>query len=748
MGSKRTRKSRKPRKQHDPSRHLSPSDEKKSGILQWVILSGVLAVLLLRPIVDGKTFPISNLYFQLAIYALSFLWAASLFFRKERKISSPLPTLLLLLFLLIGMVGLKYSVSPADTWLGILELGSYVALWILLANLDYTRDQLFGLLLVIFLACASLMAHGLYQYFVFFSDTRWFVLNYPEEAQKLLATLDNPAARHRLTSNRVFATFLHPNSLGGYLDMVIPIALSALIVLVQPLWERIGKKKNSPGSVEDRPLEGSRNMRVLAVALLAVLCAAQGMVLFLTYSRGSWLALIAAVAAWLILLFFARKAGVRALWKVWPIALVAVGLLMGAAAWNSRIGDRPAPSLTYLHGDLPQPGTAQGDEFMRGHDPGLSEIASSVTFKLRLTYWEGALKIIRDHWLLGTGWDTWGAMYPQHMHDGSYPTKYAHNNYLQIWCEMGVIGLALFLGFLGVLGVQIFRRIRSGKVENTKAILAVGCVAGAVGFLAHSVIDFDLYVPGLGFYFFAMAGLAAGLVRSRQDIRLPRWAGVAGMAFAIVMASATLPPLLANKAAGGITFGLQQGNLLDKQILIAQTMIGEQSVSNQTFEDVFVPLGERSGGPYTRQEAAGRMAGIFKEWRERFERAQEIFRYEASYFYFSGYMNSLLDMLEGKSGTDLDRAIDDFRQATQLRPVDSSYHFMLAMALWRKGAGTSDRTVIDEALQEYTRAIELYPVDPKNHIAIATVYEKLQMKELAEKHRRRAEELRRVREAI
>ena len=189
MSSKLARKSKKPKgKQDSPS---SPESEAldMQGIVQWVILSGILIVLLLRPIFDGRTFPASNPFFQLLLYALLFVWAGSIFLGKDRRISSPWPTLLLLLFLLTVMMGLQYSVSTGDTWMGVVEVGSYVALWILLANMEYKRDHLVGLFLVILVAAAFVTFYGFYQYFFgLFAEVRQMVLDKPEEAAKLLAT--------------------------------------------------------------------------------------------------------------------------------------------------------------------------------------------------------------------------------------------------------------------------------------------------------------------------------------------------------------------------------------------------------------------------------------------------------------------------------------------------------------------------------------------------------------------------------
>ena len=54
---------------------------------------------------------------------------------------------------------------------------------------------------------------------------------------------------------------------------------------------------------------------------------------------------------------------------------------------------------------------------------------------MRLNYWADSLKIIKVYPWTGTGLGNFNLTY----------ARYAHNSYLQIWAEMGILGIIAFL---------------------------------------------------------------------------------------------------------------------------------------------------------------------------------------------------------------------------------------------------------------------------------------------------------------
>jgi O-antigen ligase len=72
-------------------------------------------------------------------------------------------------------------------------------------------------------------------------------------------------------------------------------------------------------------------------------------------------------------------------------------------------------------------------------------------------------------------------------------TAEAHNDYLQILADAGVIGAMFALWFIWTLFRAIARGVRSPNPLT--AAVAIGCGAGLFGLLVHSVFDFNLHLP-------------------------------------------------------------------------------------------------------------------------------------------------------------------------------------------------------------------------------------------------------------
>lgn len=100
---------------------------------------------------------------------------------------------------------------------------------------------------------------------------------------------------------------------------------------------------------------------------------------------------------------------------------------------------------------------------------------------------KAAFRVAADHPLTGAG----PGQVVLRWHDGDgqrLVARYAHNEYLQTWAELGVIGLALVLA----LGLAVIRHIRgAGPLDPVAAAAAAGLGAVAL----HSSLDFLWHIP-------------------------------------------------------------------------------------------------------------------------------------------------------------------------------------------------------------------------------------------------------------
>lgn len=126
----------------------------------------------------------------------------------------------------------------------------------------------------------------------------------------------------------------------------------------------------------------------------------------------------------------------------------------------------------------------------------------------RWAMWQGAFGMIRERPLLGHGLNTFMANYLDYWVAGERQPRYAHNCYLQVAAETGLVGLAAFLAVLGLM----FRRILAG-VERLAArregVLLGGAVA-LLAFILQAAIDTNFYALRQAALFWVLAGLVVG----------------------------------------------------------------------------------------------------------------------------------------------------------------------------------------------------------------------------------------------
>ncbi|MCS6293168.1 MAG: O-antigen ligase family protein [Nitrospira sp.] len=110
-----------------------------------------------------------------------------------------------------------------------------------------------------------------------------------------------------------------------------------------------------------------------------------------------------------------------------------------------------------------------------------AESAQLTNFGSRRVFYQNSLEVLREHWLLGVGTGGFVQAYGDHVarkYEASdwrvLPTTDPHNQYLAVWIQQGVAGLALFLAWIAA----IVRERESPWVYHrlAVAILAGWCV--------------------------------------------------------------------------------------------------------------------------------------------------------------------------------------------------------------------------------------------------------------------------------
>jgi O-antigen ligase len=260
-----------------------------------------------------------------------------------------------------------------------------------------------------------------------------------------------------------FGPYVNRNHFAGFVELVIPVSLVPLML----------------GKV--------RRERWFAVSIFALLPIGA---LFLSASRGGILSFAAEIGV-LGLLLVLRRAGGRHVLAGGLVLLLAFLLV-------SWLGVRQI---------LERFSSMQSLE---------------VTVGKRATMRQDAWHIFRDHPWTGTGLGTLPLVFPAYesLYDGKI-VNHAHNDYLEMLADTGLAGALGCAWFLGVLFFVSLKQLLVTDSSFAAALHLSGLVA-CCGFLVHSLVDFNLHMPGNALLFFLMALLSTAQILPAPAKRQPR----------------------------------------------------------------------------------------------------------------------------------------------------------------------------------------------------------------------------------
>jgi O-antigen ligase len=247
-----------------------------------------------------------------------------------------------------------------------------------------------------------------------------------------------------------FGSFVNRHNFAAFMEMSIAVPLGLMFV----------------GAVQ----KDKKLLYVTAIALM-------GIALILSGSRGGLVALLAEIF-FLILLTTKTKGYNQLILKV-GLAVLLVATMIFGSMW---IGGET--SLTRI-----------------------AETAASEDFSANRTHiWNVTLNIIKNNFIFGTGYGSFGVAYtPYDSFNGLERVEQAHNDYLQILADAGIIGLI-------IAGFFIFTLFQTGLKNAQTSItfrrgVAVGALAGCFAILVHSLFDFVLHTTAVAMMFVTLASL-------------------------------------------------------------------------------------------------------------------------------------------------------------------------------------------------------------------------------------------------
>jgi O-antigen ligase len=144
-----------------------------------------------------------------------------------------------------------------------------------------------------------------------------------------------------------------------------------------------------------------------------------------------------------------------------------------------------------------------------GIDPVVNRFTTGGALSGRFPGWQAAVSIARDFPFSGTGLNTYGtAMLDYESADASVHWDAAHNDYVQLAAEGGLlVGIPLVLTLV-LLGREIRRRFRDAKDDVPTYWIRVGAVSGLAAMALQESVDFSLQIPGVATLFALLCAIA------------------------------------------------------------------------------------------------------------------------------------------------------------------------------------------------------------------------------------------------
>ena len=490
--------------------------------------------------------------------------------------------------------------------------------------------------------------------------------------------------RGRFHDRRAFGPFDVPNALAGFVTLMFPLVIAGLLVRVPRGTDRLSK--------------------VILGLLLIALCVA----LVLSFSKAGWLVFAGVTVAfglWLTRGKMPRR----------TVLAVVVGAVLTAVL--------AGPGLLGLHRYF-------------------------WSASARVGYWQAGGGMLAERPVLGVGIGNFAEHFFRHKTITGEETRFAHNDYLQIAAETGLLGFAAFAALLaswlwlsrprseaavdhedvpsfgtgllvatGVVALLLLagpaRALHplllvlvvpawllvaaagwhdppgAGDDKRESVLLSAAALFGAVGVLVHCLVDFHLYSRGLSFPLWAVMAIATGRGAVRTyplGTTLRRAAMLVGLCLVSI---ACWPPCLRALRCESSLLQAQADQAKQDwpgymQRVIAAAEAAPQNPVPRAKLGVFMQAGARQ---------IDDKAQKLRIWRD---------------------------------------AAKHLREAAKLRPTWAAYQAWL-VDLYEESSGGDER-LLGAALGAAERAVELYPNQTHYRVALGRLYERLSQQEDAVVH--------------
>lgn len=413
------------------------------------ILALILAILVFGPLAYGAVDTVPFLIIQGLTAAVLLLWVGRLWLNSRPQFLWPPICWAVLAFSLYAIA--RYFTADIEYVARQELIRVLVYAFLFFAILNNLHRQEFiqiAVLILVFLAMA-ISGYAIYQYLAN-SDKVWFAIKpYP---------------------HRGSGTYICPNHLGGFLEMLVPLGLAFTL----------SSRLNHVAKI----LVGYASLVILAGIAVTV-------------SRGSWIATILTLLLFFFVLSFHRAHRLA--------AFLALFVIIGGGAYL-------LPKSHFFHQRARQLVNTQ---------------TGQIDDDTRFDIWNSAYRMWRENPWWGVGpahFDRrFRAFRPPNIQ--MQPDR-AHNDILNTLTDWGIVGAVLVSCAFVLLGigiaktwpaVRVTQRDIGEKKRSNKFAFVLGASIGLVAILLHSLVDFNMHVPANAIVAITLMALLSSHFRFATD---------------------------------------------------------------------------------------------------------------------------------------------------------------------------------------------------------------------------------------
>ncbi len=505
-------------------RHHAPNSVNAAAILDRALVYTVALLLLSIPLFIlttiseygyGKT-----MFALVGISLLSILWGISGWVKGTWSVRWPWVTIPFLGFVVASLLSLLYAVNGRVVIQSLVLVVFFFQMLLIIANVIRERKDVHLLLFAMLLAGFLASLYGLLQY---------------------LGVLAGPFGGSGLSE--LISTLGNRNYLGGFLSYLL---FPSVILVLTPRW---------------------RWVRVLSILMIAF-CFGMAMLVQQTAVIVSLVvAAIALVVGWAI---FRPVAPIRKN-RLWILAL----LLLLVVTFLLEAPSGPLNSVVGLSAD---------------ESSWIGQIWERNAGNVRSWDWWVGWEMFVESPVVGVGLGNYKLNFlaykaeflatPRGENYNFYIPRaaQAHNDYAQALAELGILGGLTVLGFMTVLVVSFWVRIRRMKDEDKRLeLILLAC--GVIPVFVHALVSFPAHLPASSLVFIAVIGIAYSRVYGDEAVRtcsLSRWplrlSIAAVTAIGIVVSAFAVSDLSANILMYRGIQQLQLGNNYSAEALLSASL--------------------------------------------------------------------------------------------------------------------------------------------------------------------------------